>query len=171
MSDGKLFLKQIAPTLATFLFGPAGGVVAEIAGKALGMDTDDLGQIRDAVRKGELTGEQIAALRQAEIQAQAKEKELGIRFEELAVKDRADARAMQVSTRSMIPGLLAMVVTSGFFGILWMLMSGEAVKSDALMLMLGSLGTAWTSIIAFFFGSSVSSQGKDEMIYKSTPTK
>ena len=118
MSDGKNFLKQIAPTLATFLFGPAGGVVAEIAGKALGMESADIGQIRDAVRKGELTGEQIAALRQAEIQAQAKEKELGIRADEIAANDRDSARKMQMSQPSRMPAVLTLLTTVGFFGVL-----------------------------------------------------
>ena len=165
------WLAKIAPTVASAMGGPLAGMAVEFVTKKLGIEGGTVESITQTLEEGKLTAEQIMQLKQAEIELKAKEKELGIRFEELAVKDRADARAMQVSTRSMIPGLLAMVVTSGFFGILWMLMSGEAVKSDALMLMLGSLGTAWTSIIAFFFGSSVSSQGKDEMIYKSTPTK
>ena len=165
------WLAKIAPTVASAMGGPLAGMAVEFVTKKLGIEGGTVESITQTLEEGKLTAEQIMQLKQAEIELKAKEKELGIRFEELAVKDRADARAMQVSTRSMIPGMLAMVVTSGFFGILWMLMSGEAVKSDALMLMLGSLGTAWTSIIAFFFGSSVSSQGKDEMIYKSTPTK
>lgn len=165
------WLAKIAPTVASAMGGPLAGMAVEFVTKKLGIEGGTVESITQTLEEGKLTAEQIMQLKQAEVELKAKEKELGVKFAELTVKDRADARAMQISTRSLIPGLLAMVVTSGFFGILWMLMSGEAVKSDALMLMLGSLGTAWTSIIAFFFGSSVSSQGKDEMIYKSTPTK
>jgi xanthosine utilization system XapX-like protein len=77
---------------------------------------------------------------------------------------------MQTSVRSFIPPTLSILVTVGFFGILIGLMLQKFQTSDALMLMLGSLGTAWTGIIAFYFGSSAGSQAKDELLHKSTPT-
>jgi len=67
--------------------------------------------------------------------------------------------------------LLATGVTFGFFGILYALMSGYATKSDELMIMLGSLSTAWISIVTFYFGSSAGSQRKDELLHQSTPVK
>jgi len=76
---------------------------------------------------------------------------------------------MQATTKSLIPGALAIFVTVGFFGILYALMSGYATKSDELMIMLGSLGTAWTGIIGFYFGSSAGSQAKDQLLHQSTP--
>jgi hypothetical protein len=51
------------------------------------------------------------------------------------------------------------------------MMTENFKTSDALMLMLGSLATAWTGIINFFFGSSASSQNKDNLLHQSTPTK
>lgn len=165
------WLGKLVPTVATALGGPLAGMAAEFVAKKLGMDSADVEAVNKTLQSNKLTADQIAKLQEAELELKAKAQEMGIKFEELAVKDRASARDMQVSTRSFVPGLLAMVVTSGFFGILWMLMSGEAVKSDALMLMLGSLGTAWTSIVAFYFGSSAGAQAKDAMLYKSTPAK
>jgi len=78
---------------------------------------------------------------------------------------------MQMATQSWIPGAMAIVVTLGFFGILIGLMTEHFKTSDALMLMLGSLGTAWTGIIAFYFGSSAGSQKKDQLLHQSSPTK
>jgi hypothetical protein len=78
---------------------------------------------------------------------------------------------MQSATQSWIPGLMAIAVTLGFFGILVGLMTDHFKTSDALMLMLGSLGTAWTGIIAFYFGSSAGSQKKDDLLRQSIPSK
>ena len=78
---------------------------------------------------------------------------------------------MQQSTHSFIPPVLAILVTVGFFGILVGLMMETFKTSDALLLMLGSLGTAWTAIMSFYFGSSAGSQAKDAMLHNSTPSE
>ena len=62
--------------------------------------------------------------------------------------------------------VLAILVTAGFFGIvLYILRFGlpESGK-EALLLLLGSLGAAWTSVMAFYFGSSSGSQKKTEAL-------
>jgi len=135
--------------------------------KAIGIDPKD---VQSTLEQGKLSAEQIGAIKQAEIAMAARAQELGLDFEKLAVDDRKSARDMQTKTQSWIPGLMAIAVTLGFFGILVGLMTGHFKTSDALMLMLGSLGTAWTGIIAFYFGSSAGSQRKDELLHKSTPT-
>ena len=162
------WLKQIAPTIATCLGGPLAGLAVTAISKALGVDED---KVQDTIDQGKLSADQIASLKQAEIELQKSAQELGLNFEQLAVQDRASARDLQKETKSIVPPTLSVLVTIGFFGILVGLMSGKIITSDALMLMLGSLGTAWTGIIAFYFGSSASSQDKDKMIHNSTPIK
>jgi len=162
------WLKQIAPTIATCLGGPLAGLAVSAVSKALGIDED---KVQDTINTGKLDADQIASIKQAEIELQKSAQELGLNFEQLAVQDRASARDMQKETKSIVPPLLSILVTLGFFGILGGLMSGKIETSDALMLMLGSLGTAWTGIIAFYFGSSASSQAKDQMLHNSTPIK
>jgi hypothetical protein len=82
------------------------------------------------------------------------------------VDDRKSARDMQTSTHSRMPAVLALLVTVGFFGILYALMMGYAKPSNELMIMLGSLGTAWSGIIAYYFGSSAGSQAKTDALVK-----
>jgi membrane-bound ClpP family serine protease len=162
------WLAKLVPTIATCLGGPLAGLAVTAVSKALGIDED---KVQDVIDSGKLNADQIASLKQAEIELQRQAQELGLNFEQLAVQDRDSARDLQKETKSFIPPVLSILVTLGFFGILGGLMSGKIMTSDALMLMLGSLGTAWTGIIAFYFGSSASSQAKDNMIYKSTPIK
>jgi hypothetical protein len=162
------WLKQIAPTIATCLGGPLAGLAVTAISKALGVDEN---KVQDTINEGKLSADQIVCIKQAEIELQKSAQELGLNFEQLAVQDRASARDLQKETKSIVPPVLSVLVTVGFFGILIGLMSGQIHTSDALMLMLGSLGTAWTGIIAFYFGSSASSQAKDAMIHNSTPLK
>ena len=162
------WLMKLVPTIATCLGGPLAGLAVTAVSKALGIDED---KVQDVIDSGKLNADQISSLKQAEIELQRQAQELGLNFEQLAVQDRASARDLQKETKSIIPPLLSILVTLGFFGILGGLMSGKIMTSDALMLMLGSLGTAWTGIIAFYFGSSASSQAKDQMIHNSTPIK
>jgi len=161
------WLTQIAPSIATALGGPLAGLAVTAISKALGIDEKN---VQSTIASGKLSAEQMMSLKQAEQQLQAKAQELGLDFEKLATDDRKSARDMQTTTKSMIPAILAMFVTIGFFGILFALMMGYATKSDELMIMLGSLGTAWTGIIGFYFGSSAHSEKQSEMLHKSTPT-
>jgi hypothetical protein len=160
------WLTQIAPSIATALGGPLAGLAVTALSKALGVEEKD---VQNTIQSGKLSAEQLASIKQAELELKAKAQQLGLDFEKLANDDRKSARDLQVSTKSIVPPLLAMVVTTGFFGILFALMMGYATKSDELMIMLGSLGTAWTGIIGFYFGSSAGSQDKDKMLYRSTP--
>jgi hypothetical protein len=161
------WLESIAPTIATAIGGPLGGLAYEAVSKALGVSQEDAKTMLDT---GKMTADQIAQVKIAELDLKGKEESLGLNFEQLATQDRVSARSMQTETKSIVPPLLAGGVTVGFFGILTTLMLGYAKESNELMIMLGSLGTAWAGVIAFYFGSSSGSQAKDKMIYNSTPT-
>jgi hypothetical protein len=158
------WLKQIAPTIATAMGGPLAGMAVSAISKAIGVDED---KVSDLIKDNKLTADQIAQVKIAEIELQKQAQELGLNFAKLEVDDRKSARDMQVATRSWIPPLLAAAVTAGFFGILAMMLLGKVDSNNpAILMMLGSLGTAWTGIIAYYFGSSAGSQAKTEMLGK-----
>jgi len=157
------WLKMIAPTLATAIAGPFGTMAYGVVAKVLNISPEDA---QKTIETGKLTSEQIASVQLAEVELKARAQELGLDFAKVAVDDRKSARDMQIGTKSLIPAVLATVVTVGFFGILVGMMTKTFVPSDALYLMLGSLGTAWTGIISFYFGSSAGSQAKDELLRK-----
>lgn len=161
------WLKQIAPTIATALGGPLAGLAVSAISKAVGVDED---KVTDLISSNKMTPEQIAQVKIAEIELKKQENELGLNFEALAVDDRKSAREMQAATRSIVPPALAGAITLGFFGILSMLLFGQVDGNNpTILMMLGSLSTAWTGIIAYYFGSSAGSQAKTELLSK--PTK
>lgn len=162
------WLSQVAPTIAMALGGPLASLAVTAVSKALGIDEAD---VTKTIESNKLSADQITQLKLAELELQKQAQALGLNFETLAVEDRKSARDMQASTKSWVPGTLAIGITVGFFGILFALMVGYATKSDELMIMLGSLGTAWTGIIGFYFGSSAGSQHKDDLLFKSSPSK
>jgi len=161
------WLEQIAPTIATALGGPLAGMAVSCVAKAIGVKPEE---VQNVIQAGKMDATQVAALQQAELELKKQAQEMNLDFAKLSNEDRSSARNMQTSVRSFIPPTLSIIVTVGFFGILIGLMLQKFQTSDALMLMLGSLGTAWTGIIAFYFGSSAGSQAKDELLHKSTPT-
>jgi len=161
------WLKQIAPTIATALGGPLAGLAVSAISKAVGVDED---KVTDLISSNKMTPEQIAQVKIAEIELKKQENELGLNFEALAVDDRKSAREMQAATRSIVPPALAGAITLGFFGILSTLLFGQVDGNNpTILMMLGSLSTAWTGIIAYYFGSSAGSQAKTELLSK--PTK
>jgi hypothetical protein len=63
-------------------------------------------------------------------------------------------------------GAIAIIVTIGFLFILYHLLTNglPAQGSEPMLIMLGSLGTAWTGITGYYFGSSMGSRAKSDVI-------
>jgi hypothetical protein len=162
--DWKGVLKTVAPGLATAFGGPLAGMAVAAIGNALGVSEPTQEKIQAALAGA--TPEDMLKVKLAEQQFVKDMRTLDVDLDRIAAGDRDSARKMQVETKSRIPAMLAALVTTGFFGILIGMMTGQFVTKDSpeLLLLVGSLATAWGMVISFYFGSSAGSQAKDSTI-------
>lgn len=167
MDLGKVtnLVRQLAPTLASALGGPLAGIAVQTLSEAvLGKPDGDLPDVAAALANA--TPEQIASLKKADAEFKIRMKELDVDLDRIAFEDRADARAREAAVGDLTPRILAAAITVGFFSVLLFLMHRGLPKEggDALLLLIGSLATAWTAIITYYFGSSAGSAAKSIMI-------
>lgn len=160
----KSVLATVAPLIGTALGGPFGGLAGSLLSKALG--TSDPKAMEAAITSTD--PDILLKLKQADNDFQAQMKTLEISEEKLTFDDRANARAMQVSTKDSTPRYLAYLITIGFFGTLaYLIIYGKPqTGGDVMLVMVGSLGTAWASIVSYYFGSSTGSAAKTDAINK-----
>ena len=173
--DFTSIIKTVAPWIGTALGGPLGGLAVEAAASALGLSDKTADAVKQAI--GGATPEQLLALKKADQDFALQMQALGFKqladMEAIAAGDRKDARAMQTQVRSPVPALLSILVTVGYFGVLIGMMTKvlQVADSQALLIMLGSLGTAWGMVMAFWFGTTRGSEVKTEMLAKSEPIR
>ena len=161
-------LAKLAPTAAALMGGPLGGLAVDALGKALGLSNATQDTIKEVISSGSMTPEQVAAIKQAEIDLKVKMKELDLKLEEVQAADRASARKMLAESGSWVPAALSVVTVGGFF----ILLIGAATDhfqltgSDVMMLLLGVLARETASVYQFWLGSSSGSRQKTEMMGK-----
>ena len=162
------WLTQIAPGIATALGGPLAGIAVTAISKALGINEKE---VQKTIESGKLSADQLASLKQAEIDLQAKAQELGLNFETLATQDRKSARDMQMTTKSFVPALLSILVVTAWVLIQYFLLTHVIAPEmrELVARILGTLDASLLLVLNFYFGSSASSQNKDELLHRSTP--
>ena len=172
-------IKGVAPTVASALLGPLGGVAVSAIGSVLGMSEPTQDAIAKAFTDGQIKPEDMMKIKALELEFKTHESEMGYKYadlefqkEALVGKDRADARAMQIAIHSKMPALLTIMVTTGFFGILSLIMFHPELKgNEIVMIMVGQLSAVWAGCVAFYTGTTYSSANKNQMLANSTPVK
>lgn len=145
-------LTTVAPTIATALGGPVAGLAISELEKFFGVQ----GAQALNTSLAAATPDQLAQLNKIDNDFKVQMAQIGFQDDKLVYDDVASARQRQEAVKDWVPSAMAVVVTLGFFGILfWMMIKGVPKESDVLMVMLGSLGTAWTAIVGYYFGSSI----------------
>lgn len=171
--DWQALLKTVAPWIGTAIAGPLGGMALTAAGAAFGISKPTTERLEAALAG--MSPEQSIALQSADQTFQAHMAELGYKsiadLEALAAADRKDARAMQIAKPSRVPAILTVIVTVGYFGVLFGMMSQvlHIQESQVGLMMLGSLTTAWGTCLAYWLGTTRDSARKTDLLAQSKP--
>jgi hypothetical protein len=162
-------VKTVAPSLATAVGGPLAGMATRaISDALLGKPDGTEDELIDAASKA--SPDQLLALKKAEQDFAVRMRELEIDLQRIDAADRNSAREREVKTGDWTPKALAGAVTLGFFGVLgYMIAYGlPSQGGEALLVMLGTLGTAWGGIVSYYFGSSAGSKEKSDAMNRMT---
>lgn len=159
------WLRSIAPTIVGAVGTPAAGLAVEAVLAAFGGDEQ---AAATALKKGTLTGEQLAAMKAAEISLQERLAELGIDLEKIHAADRASAREMAAKTGDTTPTILSYSIVGVWAFINYLLFRGEIPEGSIELVarVLGTLDAALMAVLYYYFGSSSGSKLKTTMLGK-----
>lgn len=119
-----------------------------------------------AVKLKQIESDKTLGLQQLAVQLAANQLQADTSRMAAEFADRDSARKREEVIKDRTPAVMAYLVTLGFFGVLaYLLAYGKpAAGGDALLVMLGALGTAWTAIVQYFYGSSAGSDRKTDLL-------
>ena len=147
----KNLIGAVAPTLGTALAGPLGGTAAQAISAVLGCKPDPQ-SISTAMQSA--TPEQLVEIKKAELDFEAKLKEMDIDLFALETADVQDARKSHKGDWTpRVFGLLSLV---GFLSYIFLvtIQPPDANSDTIVSLVLGYLGGLVSGISSFYFGAS-----------------
>ena len=166
------WLKTVAPTVATALGGPLAGLAVEAIGSAFGWTDATKEEVESVLASGQLTGEQLLQLKQAEIALKQRQEELGFQFEELTFKDRDSARQREAAVKDNTNKVLAYIVIGSFIAMVASILMGWS-KAESVMAgtLVGYLSAKAEQVLSYYFGSTKGSSDKTAIIARQQPPK
>lgn len=167
--DWKGVVSSVAPWIGTALGGPLGSMAVTAVADALGLSDKTEAAIKQAMAGA--SPEDLYKLKMADQQFAVQMQQAGYQntqaLERIALDDRSNARNREVALADWTPRVLAALVTIGFFGAILLLALVPTTESrEPLLVMVGSLGTAWTQIVSYYFGSTAGGQRKSDLLAK-----
>lgn len=141
----------LAPTLGAALGGPVGGAAASMLADVLGCDPVPA-KLEKAIAQA--SPEQIAEIKKAELNFEARMKELDVDIFALEAQDKQDARATFAEDWTARAIALISVALFGGYVILVTIQPPDANDDGIVNLVLGYLGGIVSSVVSFYFGAS-----------------
>ena len=174
--DWKKLVGTLAPAVATAFGTPAMGLaVSALSNAIFGRSDASADEVATAIAGGQLTGEQIAAIRAADNQFKIQMRQLDIdlvkleQASELAyLEDVQDARARQVATKDNTPQVILAVLFllwAGTFALFYFapLPADEFLRA-LIVRAYATVETGLTGAIAYFIGSSRGSKQSGDAV-------
>ena len=159
----------VAPTIATAIGGPLGGMAMKVVAEVLGLPADssekDVSKAMAAA-----TPDQLLALKQADQDFAVRMRELDIDLEKIAASDRDSARRREAQVRDWMPRVLAFVVVAGFMATVFLVLLGyvdgmkDPLMATTVGTLIGFVSAKCEQVVAYYFGSSSSSQQKTQLL-------
>tara|TARA_A100001515_G_C4511707_1_gene190331 strand:- start:23 stop:499 length:477 start_codon:yes stop_codon:yes gene_type:complete len=141
----------VAPTLGTALAGPLGGTAAQAISAVLGCK-NDAKSISTAMQTA--TPEQLLAIKEAELEFEAKMAQMDVDIFALETADVQDAR--KAHKGDWTPRIFGLFSLCGFLGYIFLvtIQPPDANSDTIVSLVLGYLGGLVSGISSFYFGAS-----------------
>ncbi len=163
------FLKSVAPSLATALLGPLGGVAISFIADKLGIEEKTVEAVTDAIQGNKMTAEQVTQIKAAEIDFQKFLKTNEIDLERIHAGDRDSARKRESAVQDKTTRNLAYLIVGGFLGMVGATLGGwTQVDSVLAGTLIGYLSAKAEQVASYYFGSSSGSVQKSIDIAKLT---
>ena len=161
--DFKAILRTVAPGIATALGGPLAGMAVAAIGNALGMDQPTQDKISAALAGA--TPDDMLKLKQADQAFTLQMKKLEIDLAQLNEADLDSARKREAAVQDKTNRNLAYTIVGAFIALVIATLMGYArVDSVLAGTLVGYLSAKCEQVLAYYFGSSRSSDRKTELL-------
>jgi hypothetical protein len=163
LSDkAKNVIGTVAPALGTALGGPLGGLAGLIIAQVVG--GGDAKKVEEAIIAQK--PETLLALKQAEQNYLLRLEELGIERERI---EQASARQRETGTGDGTVRILAYTIIGSFIAMIGGVLFGQLTVDSALAgSLIGYLSAKAEQVVAYYFGSSLGSKLKTNLMGKET---
>lgn len=170
------FLKTIAPTVASALLGPLGGVAVSALGTILGVSEPTQAKIAEVIKDAKLTPDQVGQLRELELKYQNDEAERGFRYADLAFKDRDSARKANVEGGVQVHmfwlSVILLCLTLGCeVAVLFYGYPDDKIPEMVVGRILGLMDAVCMLVLSYWFGTTSGSKAKTSLLAASQPVK